>query len=118
MSAFEHNPARALRAAPPALKTFGRYEAHAEIGDGAMGRVYRGFDPMVGRFQVPVAVSITGIAGPTGGTEAKPVGTVWIGRRVEGSAEARRFLFPGSRHEIRARAAQAALHLIHRGLRD
>ncbi|HVR69887.1 MAG TPA: TonB family protein [Vicinamibacteria bacterium] len=50
MSAFEQNPARALRAVPPALKTFGRYEAHAEIGDGAMGRVYRGFDPLVGRF--------------------------------------------------------------------
>jgi serine/threonine-protein kinase len=50
LSAFEPNPARALRVVPPALKTFGRYEAHAEIGDGAMGRVYRGFDPMVGRF--------------------------------------------------------------------
>jgi serine/threonine-protein kinase len=50
VSAFEQNPARALRVVPPALKTFGRYEAHAEIGDGAMGRVYRGFDPMVGRF--------------------------------------------------------------------
>ena len=50
MSAFEHNPARALRAVPPPVKTFGRYEAHVEIGDGAMGRVYRGFDPMVGRF--------------------------------------------------------------------
>jgi serine/threonine-protein kinase len=50
VKAFEQNPARALRAVPPALKTFGRYEAHTEIGDGAMGRVYRGFDPMVGRF--------------------------------------------------------------------
>jgi serine/threonine-protein kinase len=50
VSAFEQNPARALRVATPAVKTFGRYEAHAEIGDGAMGRVYRGFDPMVGRF--------------------------------------------------------------------
>jgi serine/threonine-protein kinase len=50
VNAFEHNPARALRVVPPPLKTFGRYEAHVEIGDGAMGRVYRGFDPMVGRF--------------------------------------------------------------------
>jgi serine/threonine-protein kinase len=50
VSAFEQNPARALRVVPPAVRTFGRYEAHAEIGDGAMGRVYRGFDPMVGRF--------------------------------------------------------------------
>jgi len=50
LNAFEQNPARALRAVPPAVKTFGRYEAHAEIGDGAMGRVYRGFDPMVGRY--------------------------------------------------------------------
>ena len=50
VNAFEHNPARSLRVVPPPLKTFGRYEAHVEIGDGAMGRVYRGFDPMVGRF--------------------------------------------------------------------
>ena len=68
------------------------------------------------RFGVPAAVSVTGIAGPGGGSAAKPVGTVWVGCVVEGATEARRFLFPGTRHEIRARAAQAALHLLLRRL--
>jgi nicotinamide-nucleotide amidase len=64
------------------------------------------------RFQVSAAVSVTGIAGPGGGSEAKPVGTVWVSCLVHGAAATRRFLFPGTRHEIRARAAQAALHLL------
>ena len=64
------------------------------------------------RFRVPAAVSITGIAGPGGGSDVKPVGTVWIGCLVHDQGPTRRFLFPGARHEIRARAAQAALHLL------
>ncbi len=55
------------------------------------------------------ALSITGIAGPGGGSPAKPVGTVWIGCVLAEVAETRRILFAGSRPEIRARAAQAAL---------
>jgi nicotinamide-nucleotide amidase len=54
-------------------------------------------------------LSITGIAGPAGGTPEKPVGTVWIGVRVNGRSRARAFRFGGSRGEIRERAAQAAL---------
>jgi nicotinamide-nucleotide amidase len=69
------------------------------------------------RLRVAAAVSVTGIAGPKGGSEQKPVGTVWIGCSIGGAVEARRTLFAGSRHEIRARAAQAALHLLLRNLR-
>jgi nicotinamide-nucleotide amidase len=68
------------------------------------------------RFVVEAAVSVTGIAGPGGGSEQKPVGTVWIGCSLAGAIQARRFLFAGSRYEIRARAAQAALFLLQRAL--
>jgi nicotinamide-nucleotide amidase len=70
------------------------------------------------RFAVEAAVSVTGIAGPGGGSEQKPVGTVWIACSVGGAVRARRSLFPGSRHEIRARAAQAALHLLYQCLSE
>jgi competence/damage-inducible protein CinA-like protein len=68
------------------------------------------------RLGVPAALSVTGIAGPGGGSAEKPVGTVWIGCSLGGVTETRRVLFPGSRHEIRARAAQAALFLLYRRL--
>ncbi len=70
----------------------------------------------VRRFGVGSALAITGIAGPAGGSPEKPVGTVWLACSHEGLVEARRSIFPGSRHEIRARAAQAALLLLHRRL--
>ena len=68
------------------------------------------------RFRVTAAISVTGIAGPGGGTPEKPVGTVWIGCFYNDSVETRRSVFPGSRHEVRARAAQAALFLLYRRL--
>ncbi len=68
------------------------------------------------RFGVAAAISVTGIAGPGGGTPEKPVGTVWIGCSYKGTVETRRSVFPGSRHEVRARAAQAALFLLYRRL--
>jgi len=68
------------------------------------------------RFRVTAALSVTGIAGPGGGTPEKPVGTVWIGCFYNDSGETQRSVFPGSRHEVRARAAQAALFLLYRRL--
>jgi nicotinamide-nucleotide amidase len=63
-----------------------------------------------------VAVSVTGIAGPSGGTEEKPVGTVWFAVASPGGTESRRIIFLGSRKEIRERAAQTALFLVNRRL--
>ncbi len=63
-----------------------------------------------------VGLAITGIAGPTGGTPDKPVGTVWVAVDVEGVAEARLFKLIGDRDEIRQRAAQWALELLRRRL--
>jgi nicotinamide-nucleotide amidase len=64
------------------------------------------------------AVAVTGIAGPSGGTPAKPVGTVWIAAAVGERIETRRHHFGGDRSEIRERAAQAALALLWQLLRE
>src|SRR5688572_14487189 len=58
------------------------------------------------RFGVTAAVAVTGVAGPGGGSPDKPVGTVWLACAVDGKVEARRSMFPGTRQEVRARAAQ------------
>jgi PncC family amidohydrolase len=57
-----------------------------------------------------VAVAITGVAGPGGGSEDKPVGTVWFGFAVKGKVDSHRLGLPGTREDIRGRSAQFALH--------
>lgn len=58
-----------------------------------------------------VAVAVTGIAGPGGGSEDKPVGTVWIGwKRRGGYASAELFQFDGDRDAVRRQTVAAALH--------
>jgi len=62
------------------------------------------------RFGATVAVAVTGIAGPTGGTPEKPVGTVWIGwKRRCGYAQAELFHFDGDREAVRRQTVAAAL---------
>ncbi len=63
------------------------------------------------------ALSLTGIAGPTGGTAEKPVGTVFIAVASRGAdTEVRKLLFPGARDRFKMLASQAALEMLRRRL--
>lgn len=63
-----------------------------------------------------LGVAITGVAGPSGGTTEKPVGTVWLALADRAAVTSRHIRFFGDRNEIRYRASQAALELIRRKL--
>jgi nicotinamide-nucleotide amidase len=65
------------------------------------------------RFGADVAVTITGIAGPDGGSEEKPVGYVCFDARLAGGASiARDPVIPGGREDIRERSALVGMHLL------
>lgn len=67
----------------------------------------------VARAPVDLAVAITGVAGPGGGTAAKPVGLVWFGCLRRGGAVAtERHIFPGDRAAVRSAATRRALELL------
>ena len=70
------------------------------------------------RFGAQVGVSITGIAGPGGGTAEKPVGTVCMAVAVGGALRSTRVQMLGDRDEIRRRRAPAALNLVRRILTE
>ena len=59
-----------------------------------------------------VAVAVTGIAGPTGGTPEKPVGTVWFGWSVDGQVRTERRRFDGDRATVRAATVHYALQTL------
>jgi nicotinamide-nucleotide amidase len=71
----------------------------------------------VRRLDVDLSLSVTGVAGPGGGSETKPVGTVWFGCALGSETEAVKHLLVGTRGEIRTRAVQAALFILLRRLR-
>jgi nicotinamide-nucleotide amidase len=68
------------------------------------------------RAETDFGLAITGIAGPGGGTEEKPVGLVYIALASESGTEHRKLNLPGDRHLVRWRASQAALDLLRRRL--
>jgi nicotinamide-nucleotide amidase len=64
-----------------------------------------------------IGVSVSGIAGPTGGTPDKPVGTVWIGLSSDREEFAQHFLWSGDRLSVKEQSAQAALKMVLEHLR-
>jgi competence/damage-inducible protein CinA-like protein len=70
------------------------------------------------RFEADVALSITGVAGPGGGTEAKPVGYVcWSAALADGTRLTRDTRLPGDRADVRDRSTTVGMHLLRRLLR-
>jgi nicotinamide-nucleotide amidase len=66
----------------------------------------------VSRAGVDLAVSVTGIAGPGGGTAAKPVGLIYVGLATRDSARSERHVFPGDRDGVRRAAMIRALEIL------
>ena len=63
-------------------------------------------------FKTDIGASVTGIAGPGGGSEKKPVGTVFIGVSDKNKTEVQKFNFSGTRTEIKNKSVDAALKMI------
>jgi competence/damage-inducible protein CinA-like protein len=91
-------------------------EAHGAVSSEVAEAMSRG---ALERFGADVAVSITGIAGPDGGSEEKPVGYVCFDARLaDGTSIARDPVIPGNRDDIRERSALVAMHLMRTLLGD
>jgi nicotinamide-nucleotide amidase len=68
------------------------------------------------KMQTDVGIAVTGIAGPTGGTPAKPVGLVWAALYIRGKIITRRFMFSGERNVIRQRTVVYVIDWLRREL--
>ena len=88
-------------------------EAHGAVSPEAAKAMAEGARSRLG---ADIAVSVTGVAGPDGGTEEKPVGLVFLHVSGPDGEEIRRIDLPGDREMIRGRATTAALHLLRRHL--
>lgn len=92
-----------------ALETFGAVSEAVAIELARKTRV---------KFRSTYALSITGIAGPDGGSHLKPVGTTWVGIATPSEAFAKKFVFGNHRAMNRERAVTSALHLLFNELKS
>ena len=86
-------------------------ERHGAVSAEVAAAMARGARARLG---ADVAVSVTGIAGPGGGTAEKPVGLVYLHAEGPDGGLGREFSFPGDRGSIRSRSVVGALHLVRR----
>ncbi len=90
-------------------------EAHGAVSEEVARALADGARTRLG---ADVGVGITGVAGPGGGTEQKPVGLVWLSVSLDGGGLTRKVNLPGGRADVRDRATTVALHLVRRALSD
>jgi PncC family amidohydrolase len=64
------------------------------------------------RFNADIGISISGIAGPDGGTPEKPVGLTWIALCAGGTEQAWQYVWPGNRIAVKEQSSQAVLQLL------
>ncbi|HSB11961.1 MAG TPA: competence/damage-inducible protein A [Blastocatellia bacterium] len=86
-------------------------ERHGAVSGEVAEAMARGVKARMG---ATIGLSVTGTAGPGGGTDAVPVGTVYIGLADDVVTSNRRLILPGDRHLIRWRASTAALEMVRR----
>jgi nicotinamide-nucleotide amidase len=84
-------------------------EKYGAVSDRTVEAMARGAKKRAG---ADFAIGITGIAGPTGGSEQKPVGLIYISINSDEGYETKRFIMSGDRDSIRFRAAQTALNML------
>lgn len=83
--------------------------AHGAVSEQTAGEMARGVRDLL---KADIGVSITGIAGPNGGTAEKPVGLVYIGLATEKGVVVRRYLWDGNRTENKEHSVDAAINLV------
>jgi len=88
---------------------------HGAVSEQTAAEMARGIRRVIA---ADVGISVTGIAGPTGGTPEKPVGLVYVGLNASDAAWVERHVFDGDRLKNKERAAEAALNLVRRYLEE
>jgi nicotinamide-nucleotide amidase len=107
--AYSNQAKRELLGVPESL-----LRAHGSVSGPCAEAMARGVATLAG---TPCGLAVTGLAGPDGGTPAKPIGTVFVGLVVRADVVARRFHFAGDRAAVKWQATQAALDTLRRSLR-
>ncbi|RAV11704.1 competence/damage-inducible protein A [Mycolicibacterium sp. GF69] len=107
--AYANDAKAGLLGVEPAL-----IEAHGAVSEPVAEAMS---DGALSRFGADTAVAITGIAGPGGGTDEKPVGTVCFSLKLaDGTSITRSMRMPGDRADVRERSTTVAMHLLRRAL--
>jgi nicotinamide-nucleotide amidase len=84
-------------------------EAHGAVSEETVREMALGARE---RFGADLAVSVSGVAGPDGGTPDKPVGTVWLALASAAGVTTKKLSWPGARDQVRMLASWSALKLL------